>query len=280
MAVNIEVRVDPERRRQAEEAVERARLILGGSVADIFAELGQSMVAAGAALSTVGEAAHQSIAEAARMELNRRLLAQWIDLGFLPSDTQVSARYDNLTRSTIIEWIDSETGLLTGRRIPDEARYRTPVVWSDDQFRVEHLGDPEEADSRARYLLLSCLSPAQRKEFKTKEAFTVVAKSGRRYRIERGLNYSIAALNNRGKVIGRLCAGPDENVPVYDSMLSQKLWLENDEEGFLRIANRDGFISGVEMQLTVEGTLFASAIGIDGDLTEVTFRYADVRRIR
>ena len=204
MAVNIEVRVST---RQVNEAMERAR-VLDRSITEAFTQLGQSAVAAGAALSIRGEASRffmEAVAEAARQESDRIL-----------------------DRA-------------------NEARYRTPVVWQGSRFELEYLGSherevqEEESDARARALLLSCLSPFQRHRFNTDEWFIVIAKSGRRYRIERGYNFNIVVLDEMDRAMGRLCAGPDESVPVYDSMLSQKLWLENDEEGFLRIANRDGW---------------------------------------
>ncbi len=249
------------------------------AIALSFRELGQSAVVAAAALHAVGEASQivrQSIREVARMELDRR---GW---------------YDNVRWETVFD---------TERRIPDEARYRTPVVWPDDRFRPEYLGDPswnppcdctqcrrrrdtegwqdavdsrtqeEEADSRSRSLLLSCLSPIQREEFEFGESFTIIAKSGYRYRIERGYNFNIAVLGKNGKsTIGRLCAGPDEDVPVYDSMLSQKLWLENDEEGFLRVANRDGFFDESPMGQPV--FIGCNIVPMDSPPSASAIRYA------
>ena len=192
MAVNIEVRVDPKQRRQAEEAIERARIILGGQVTDAFREMGRSMLDTGVALSP-----------------------EYLgDPGWNPPCDCTQCR-----------------------------RRRNQEGWQD---ATDNQTKEEDADSRARSLILSCLSPIQRKEFEARESFTVIAKSGRRYRIEKGWNFNIAVLSEKGnRFMCRLCAGPDEDVPVYDSMLSQKLWLENDEEGFLRVANRDGFMDDV-----------------------------------
>ena len=200
MAVNIEVRIDPERQGQAQEAIEYAYSILGSSVADAFAEFGQSAVATRTTLSTVGRTSqmvHQSIAS-----------VTWSH-DFQPCNCTYCRRR------------------------------RNPEGWQD---AIDCQTQTEEADSLARSLLLSCLSPKQRQEFEFRESITVIAKSGRRYRIERSFNYNIIVLDERDKPIGYLCAGPVEDVPVYDSMLSQKLWLENDEDGFLRVANQNGFI--------------------------------------
>ncbi len=203
-------------------------------------------------------------------------IARWFYLDRLPPDAQVTVWHSDIRCETHIQ-----IGQVVGREVQvmervvsDEELLRTPndrIAWRREWFRNpppvdiqcncptcrqwrgeheptsetdEHIQE-QEARDRARSLLLSCLSPPQRKEFKAKEAFTVVAKSGRRYRIAPGFNYNIVVLNDRGRAIGRLCAGPDEDVPVYDSMLSQKLWLENDEEGFLRVANRDGLMDDI-----------------------------------
>ncbi len=245
MAVNIEVRVDPERQRQAQEAIERARSILGDRVTDAFREIGQSMVATGVALSTVGEIARivrQSVGEAASLELEhmrlvRRTPIVWTDSQF----RRLRRDREQLSNQDLNAHRDWKHQCFIDRRINDEGR----PFYADCgcyHCRNSQEGNTEEADSRAYYLLRSCLSPNQRQEFEFRESFTVVAKSGRRYRIQKGYNFNIIVLDKDGKkAIGSLCAGPDEEVPVYDSMLSQKLWLENDEEGFLWVANRDGF---------------------------------------
>jgi hypothetical protein len=46
----------------------------------------------------------------------------------------------------------------------------------------------------------------------------------------------VDALDSRGSVINRFCAHPLGRVPVYDVMLAQKLWIETDENMFLRKA--------------------------------------------
>jgi hypothetical protein len=40
-----------------------------------------------------------------------------------------------------------------------------------------------------------------------------------------------------GKVLHRLCAHPADFVPNPDTMLAQKLYLEHQEEAFVKIAN-------------------------------------------
>lgn len=100
------------------------------------------------------------------------------------------------------------------------------------------LDDPDEAENRARDLLLSCLTPAQQEEYTATRSFTVKVKSGNRYRIEQHRNYNVIRLDKKGQVVSELCAGPVEEVPLEDQMLAQKLLLETDEAEFLAVANR------------------------------------------
>ncbi len=96
----------------------------------------------------------------------------------------------------------------------------------------------QEADTRARSLLLSCLTPEQEQEFIAHSRFTVTAPSGNRYRIHAGTQYNVQRLNEAGNGVEYLCAGPTGNVPLWDWMLAQKLMLEADEGAFLKKANR------------------------------------------
>jgi hypothetical protein len=93
------------------------------------------------------------------------------------------------------------------------------------------------ARDRARELLLSHLSVAQRAEFQTDSTFCVTAPSGSRYRIENNFSRNVLRLDGRGVPIQRFCAHAVVNVPVEDNMLAQKLLLECAEEEFLKKAN-------------------------------------------
>ena len=253
-----------------------------GATAIAFRELDLSVVAAGAALSTTGEMSgivRDAVIEQVRIALDRRAIARWFDLDRLPPDAQIRVRHSNSRPEThigvylvegreirVMERIISDEELLRRRDtrihwrrewfgnqdMPVAAHCSCPTCrqWRGEQDTIEDRRKTEqeaeqEANSRARSLLLSCLSYFQRKEYETWQYFTVTSQSGRRYRIEQGYNFNIGVLGSQGSIMGRLCAGPDENVPVYDSMLAQKLWLENDEEGFLRVANRSGFTEDI-----------------------------------
>jgi hypothetical protein len=62
---------------------------------------------------------------------------------------------------------------------------------------------------------------------------------GRRftYRIREGHAANVDAVDSMGRVISRFCAHPFGRVPVYDVMLAQKLWIETDENMFLKKAS-------------------------------------------
>ena len=94
----------------------------------------------------------------------------------------------------------------------------------------------EAARRRARALLRAHLSPAQREELERWAAFSVVAQSGRRYRIT-----SVAPFNVRDEAAGNdycLQFGYESSgVPIEDLMLAEKLLLECDEAAFLATAN-------------------------------------------
>ena len=90
------------------------------------------------------------------------------------------------------------------------------------------------AFQRARELLRRKLSEAQRKCFDRYNHFYVVAASGRRYRVA---DHSLGYIDDNGKYVG-LCVYPKESMPEFDKMLAWKLYIESDEEGLLRTANK------------------------------------------
>jgi len=122
---------------------------------------------------------------------------------------------------------------------------RIPPGFPDDFYHPRrgpyHNGSrfTDEENNRARDLLVSCLNDEQRKEFSSLNAFTVTGQSGEKYRIKHGKAFNVTRLSDKIE----LCAGPADNVPTYDYMLAQKIWLEADEAGFLEDANeRRGFL--------------------------------------
>lgn len=93
------------------------------------------------------------------------------------------------------------------------------------------------AKRRATVILMRNLTPEQRESYKLHKMFEVLARSGQRYRINRGRVANVDVLDEKGKVKHRLCAHPDVFCPDEDTMLAQKLMLENLEQEFVRTAN-------------------------------------------
>ena len=89
-----------------------------------------------------------------------------------------------------------------------------------------------QARLRAEALLWAWLSPAQRKQYRTRRWFEVTTSSDRRYRILRG---AVVRLDPRGSAD---CIEAASSVPVADEMLANKLLLETDERRFLATAHR------------------------------------------
>ena len=97
------------------------------------------------------------------------------------------------------------------------------------------------AERRALTLLLRLLSPAQRHDFRKHGVIHVTgASSGSRYRIRVAPFANIDVLACNGVVAHRLCVQPVGELPIYDVMAGQILYLQDPgaEEGFLRHANK------------------------------------------
>ncbi|UUZ65220.1 hypothetical protein LP417_11755 [Polaromonas sp. P1-6] len=84
-------------------------------------------------------------------------------------------------------------------------------------------------------MLERALTPAQRRDLFANRFFYVKGKRFT-YRIREGHSGNVDALDPSGRVVSRFCAHPFGRVPVYDVMLAQKLWIETDENMFLKKA--------------------------------------------
>lgn len=92
------------------------------------------------------------------------------------------------------------------------------------------------ANAKAKALLRTLLDAGQRKQLDEHRYFDVIAgKSKRCYRIHSNTHGNVRLMEGEREVMS-YCAQP-HGVPVEDSMLAQKLQLEHDEEGFLKVAN-------------------------------------------
>lgn len=119
------------------------------------------------------------------------------------------------------------------------SEYVRRVQESNDRLREQRLKS-EAARSRARGLLLRHLTIEQRESFEKDKKFEVRAPSGNRYVIHDFLSANIEALDAEGKPQHRLCIHIDDSqVPKEDSILVQKIMLENGlEDELVRLANK------------------------------------------
>lgn len=96
----------------------------------------------------------------------------------------------------------------------------------------------QEAEKRARELLLASLDESQAEEFKLNRRFVVHSKDGvRTYLVTWGTAGNIYELEN-GQRMAKYCIHPTQELPVPDVMLAQKLMIETDESLFRKVANR------------------------------------------
>jgi hypothetical protein len=106
------------------------------------------------------------------------------------------------------------------------------------------------AEERARSLLLNLLNQEQRREFQARGYFHVTGgASGDRYRIRLDSAVNIDVLGENGSVKYHLCARPAGNIPMYDVMAGQLLFLQDgqSEARFLAQANRHVTLSFAAM---------------------------------
>jgi len=106
----------------------------------------------------------------------------------------------------------------------------------NEQRMIERTLDLHHARGRALDLLISLLEPDQRQEFQLCRYFHVTGgNTGTRYRIRVASFANIDVLDSVGKPMYRLCAHPAGDIPVYDVMAAQMLFLQDPatEERFL-----------------------------------------------
>jgi hypothetical protein len=112
-----------------------------------------------------------------------------------------------------------------------------------DQRRLQVEGEKAAARDRAKILLQGHLDDIQRHDLASNGFFDleVLSQDGSRktYRINRKWSQNIQQIDrSSGRVLKTLCIHPRIQVPVEDSMLTQKLMLESGlEQELLRIAN-------------------------------------------
>jgi len=148
-------------------------------------------------------------------------------------------------------WVDQTqyVTLSRSRVLASQQRTTAEMARHEEQRRIaqQQLELREEAYRvamvRSRRLLLSHLTAAQRDTFEKNHWFVVEGGQSRQlYRIRNSGSYSanIDVLEGLpGKVTHRLCCHlRDGSIPLFDHLLAQKVWIERDEDQFLRTANR------------------------------------------
>ncbi len=125
-----------------------------------------------------------------------------------------------------------------------QSRYEAELrarVEADRLLLQRRIEAEQPACDRAKELLLSHLTPAQKESFEKNKWFVVTGgRSKREYRIRtEHTTVNIDVLDGK-KVLHKLCAHPNNasGVPLCDRLLAQKLMLEASEDDFLKIANR------------------------------------------
>lgn len=160
--------------------------------------------------------------------------------------TQMTTATNQIIATAWTNWNDAylrevATNVKAGRK-PTQAELRADEE-RRERFRAaeaKRVAQLDGANRRAEDLLRRHLTDEQRKDLDSKRCFYLesIARDGtrRRYRIDYGTHGNIKLLDEKGSIKGTYCVQP-LNVPVADSMLAQKLWIEGDEEGFKRAAN-------------------------------------------
>lgn len=149
------------------------------------------------------------------------------------------------TDNTWAVWIDGTDKIKLNQAA---IKYTSPAPPTPEELEAQRLQQEElrkeaerraqerdEAIARARALLMSCLGPKQKRDYKQKECFTVRSQSGKRYRLGKGLPKEI---DKEGKAINAYCIHPVPSIPDGDKLLTEMLMLRYDETEFLRIANK------------------------------------------
>jgi hypothetical protein len=81
------------------------------------------------------------------------------------------------------------------------------------------------------------LSPDQLTQYNANRYFDVTgSESGKRYRIHHGTAMNIHEIDHAGRARTGLCFVPNAHLVAGDVMLAQKIALETDESGALRVA--------------------------------------------
>lgn len=101
--------------------------------------------------------------------------------------------------------------------------------WRNERERAQQaIRARRRAERRSLTLLLNLLDATQRQDFRAHGHLYVIGGNSRdRYRIRVALFANIDVMSGAGAVSHRLCAQPEGDVPVYDMMAGQLLYLQD-----------------------------------------------------
>lgn len=116
---------------------------------------------------------------------------------------------------------------------PAWERIRTHRRRSAEIAEAHHL-----AEGRARRLFLSSLDEEQRAEFDATERIFVLGQDGQQYLLLPGYHGNVFLVVD-GMIVRSYCVAVTIEVPLWDSMMCQKLLLETDITDFLALANTE-----------------------------------------
>lgn len=133
------------------------------------------------------------------------------------------------------------TGLETAKALCRQCREFLQACQLARERRSRQALQQAQAEQRSLSLLLNLLSREQHDEFDRYGYFHVTGGgSGDRYRIRRNTGVNVDVLGADGNVNYHLCARPSGDIPMYDVMAGQLLFLQDRdaEAHFLQHARR------------------------------------------
>lgn len=140
-------------------------------------------------------------------------------------------------QASVAQWAGWNGGIISERTKKQERREMAAQEHQRREYLERRAKEDEarrQAQQRARALLMTNLTPAQRDSLEKNQFFDIDI-GGKLYRIRQGTHGNVRLVEN-GRETTLFCAQPN-GVPTEDAMLAQKLMLETDEAAFLRVAN-------------------------------------------
>ena len=167
---------------------------------------------------------------------------EWCDDTSTTGATTGFTTSTNLSGDTWIQWVNTTSGVIRvdqNGNVSDEFREMVEREAEQRQAeRLEHAKLHNQRKAKATRLLRNSLTRKQKKDFDKRKYFYVRGNvSGNLYKIKHGRTHNVEMLDKFKNMKQRLCAHPGIYCPDEDTMLSQKIMLENMEDNFREIAN-------------------------------------------